>query len=201
MKKHKGNPSLHYCHHQNCLYFRECSFPSPGGHRPLCADLGVKTYKKDERGELEAAALRPALKMSAVRSMGLCFSWVQTPVIRLWGRGWPYLEHFQAHLTLDKPWCFLRFSLGAGLNSENWLSKQLRSQGPLMLECGRSLLWLCLEEPCIKGMRQATHRTDYRGSDHQQWDGFGSWGYESLIWMPGRAQGWTSTAQIYRMCL
>lgn len=62
MRKHKGNPSSHYCHHQSGLFFRKRSFPSPGGHSPLCADLGVKKYKKDETGELEAATLRSVLE-------------------------------------------------------------------------------------------------------------------------------------------
>lgn len=57
MKKHKGNPSLHYCHQQSCLCFRECSFLSPRGHRPECADVDVKIYENDERRELEAAGL------------------------------------------------------------------------------------------------------------------------------------------------
>lgn len=55
MRKHQGNPSLHYCHAQSRLYFIMHSFPS-WQDRDLYVRRGDKTSQNDESGGPETAA-------------------------------------------------------------------------------------------------------------------------------------------------
>lgn len=155
MKKHKDNPSSYSCHHQSCLFQRAFisftrrtqtfvhSFECQKMQKWWNYRIGNSSSQiRAENGcSVFCGSLLLVSRDTCHKTMWL---WVALFVV------------FLSHLTLDKPWCFLRVSLGAGPNGEKLLH-QLMSQGALMLQVWLQLNASVHEEHCIiSGMWQTT---------------------------------------------